>query len=77
MEHNINFSRCNPLAGSSYIDIPKELNQPKKSLINTQNLDDNECFKCCLVIYLRRADHHLVRIEKLTKILQENLILKI
>ena len=41
MDHNINISKCNPLAGSSYINLPKELDQPRKDLSNIQNIDDN------------------------------------
>ena len=44
-EHNISFSKYNPLVGRSYIKLPKELDHPRKGLINTQNIDDNECFK--------------------------------
>ena len=43
--HNIIISKYNPLAGSSYIKLPKELDHPRKGLINIQNIDDNECFK--------------------------------
>ena len=35
-------SKHNPLAGSSYIRLPKELSNPRKGLINIQNIDDNE-----------------------------------
>ena len=49
IEYNINISKYNPLAGSSYIKLPKELDYPKKRLIDIQNYDDNECFKWCLV----------------------------
>ena len=45
IDHNISISKYNPLAGSSYIELPKELNHPKKGLINTQNVDDREYFK--------------------------------
>ena len=38
-----------PLAGSSYIELPRELNHQRKGLINIQNIDDNECFKWCLI----------------------------
>ena len=44
-EHNISFSKYNPLVGSSYIKLPKELDHSRKGLINIQNIDDNECFK--------------------------------
>ena len=59
----------NYLAGSSYIKLPKELHHPnqKKRLINIQNIqniDDNECFKWCLLRYLNPADHHPAKITK-------------
>ena len=34
IEHNINISMYNPLADSSYIKLPKELDHPRKGLIN-------------------------------------------
>ena len=36
-------------------------------MINIQNIDDNECFKWCLVRYLHPADHHPARITKAGK----------
>ena len=48
IEHN-NVLKYNPLPGSSYVKLPKELDHPRKGLINVQNIDDNECFKWCLV----------------------------
>ena len=30
IDHNINISKHNPLAGSSYIKLPKELDHPRK-----------------------------------------------
>ena len=35
--------------------------------MNIQNIDDNECFKWCLVKYLHPADHHPARITKADK----------
>ena len=32
----------NPLAGSSYIKLPKELDHPRKGLIDIQNIDDKK-----------------------------------
>ena len=49
---------------SSYIELPKELNQPRKRLINIQNINDNECFKWSIVRYLNPANHHPARITK-------------
>ena len=48
IDQNINISKYNPLAASSYIKLPTELNHPRKGLINIQNTDKNECFKWCL-----------------------------
>ena len=63
----INVSKYNPLAGSSYIKLPKELGHPRKGLINIQNIDDIKCFKWCLVRYLNVADHNPRRITKSDK----------
>ena len=57
----------NPLAGSCSIKLPKELDDPWKGLINTQNIDDNECFKWSIVRYVYPANHHLARITKRNK----------
>ena len=64
IDHTISISKCNPLGGSSYIKLPKELGHP---LINIQNIDDNECFKWCLVSYLNPADHHPAKVTKADK----------
>ena len=45
IDHAISISKYNPLAESSYIKLPKELDHPRKGLINIQNIVDNECFK--------------------------------
>ena len=39
----------------------------RRGLINVKNIDDNECFKWCLVRYLHPADHHPPRITKADK----------
>ena len=67
INHNIRFSKYDRLAGNSYIKLLKELDHPRKGLINIQNIDDNECFKWCLVRYLNPADHHPARITKTGK----------
>ena len=41
---NIDIANYDPLAGSSYIQLPPELNNSMKGLINIKNKDD-ECFK--------------------------------
>ena len=49
IDHTISTSKYNPLAGSSYINLPKIIDYPRKRLINIRNIDDNECFKWCTV----------------------------
>ena len=73
----MNISKYHTLASSSYIKLPKELDHPKKYLIHIENIDDNECFKWCLVRYLHSADHNPGRTRKVVNDLQQNLILKI
>ena len=55
------------MAGSNYTKIPKELDHHKNGLINIQSVDDNECFKSCLVRCLHPADHYPARIRKADK----------
>ena len=44
-ENNISISKYNSLAGSSYINLPKKLDCPRKWLINIQIIDSNEHLK--------------------------------
>ena len=67
IEYNVNFSKYNPLAGSSYIKLLKELDHPRKGLINDQNTNDKECFIWCLVRYLHPADCNQASITKADK----------
>ena len=67
IDHTISISKYNPLAGSNYIKLPKELDHPAKRLINIQNNDDNECFKRCLVRYSNPADRNPAGITKADK----------
>ena len=62
INHTISISKYNLLAGCNCTKLPKELDHPRKGLINTENNDDNECFKWCLVRYLNPADHPPARI---------------
>ena len=41
LEHTINFSKYNPLAGINYIEFPKEKEHPKKGFINIPNGDES------------------------------------
>ena len=47
----INISVYNPLAGSPYIQLIKELKHSRKDLINIQ-IEDNECFRWCHIRHL-------------------------
>ena len=67
IDYKVSNSKHNTFSGSSYIKFPKELDHPKKELINIQNIDDNECFKWCLVRYLNPTDHYPARITKIVK----------
>ena len=67
IDHTISISKYNPLAGSSHIKLPKDLDHVRKGLINTKSTDDSECFKWCLVKYLNPADHNPRRITKTDK----------
>ena len=49
--HYLNIVKYKPLKGSSYIQLPLELQNSAKGLINIKN-DDNECFRWCHVRFL-------------------------
>ena len=76
IEHNIKFSKYNPLAGSSYIKLLQELDYPRKGLINIQNINENEFFKWSLVRYLHHADRNQARITKAAKSFSKKLDFK-
>ena len=67
IDHTIGISKYNPLAGRSYIKLPKELDHPRKVLISIQNIDGNECLKCCLVRSVNLAGHNRIRITRADK----------
>ena len=51
---------------SSYIELPTELRNPKKGLINIKN-KDNECFRWCHIRHLNPQEKNLQRIKKVDK----------
>ena len=61
--HYINVTTYTPLHGSSYIELPTELRNPKKGLINIKNKDD-ECFRSCHIRHLNPQTEHTERIKK-------------
>ena len=70
----INISTYKPLLGSSYINLPIELRNPRKGLINIKN-KDQKCFLWCHVRLINPSNEHPERIKKLTKKLLKNLIM--
>ena len=52
-----------PIKGSSYIDLPKELKN-KKAIINMKNEDNNKCFLWCVLRALNPKDDHPEKIDK-------------
>ena len=47
-----------------------------QKMINIQSINDNECFKWCLVRYLHTIDHHQVIIRKVGKLYGDKLDFK-
>ena len=60
---NIDIANYDPLAGSSYTQLPPVLNNPEKGSINIKN-KDNECFKWCHIRSINLVDKHSERIKK-------------
>ena len=65
-EHYINIYKYSPLAASSYLDLPKELQNPKKGLINIRN-SDMECFRWCHLAYKFPVERDPQRVSKYKK----------
>ena len=59
----MNISKYSPLLGSSYIELPDELNYPKKSFINIRN-KDNKYFLWYHVAHLNLVDNHSTRVNR-------------
>ena len=63
MELYINVTNYEPLSGSSYIPLPKILNNSKKGLINIKN-KDYKCFMWCHVRLINPQNRNAKRINK-------------
>lgn len=70
--HYINIVKYQPVGGSSYIPLPKELQNGKKGLINMKNYD-NQCFRWCHIRHLNPQEKYPQRIKKVDKAYVENL----
>ena len=64
--HYINLVKYEPIKGSSYIQLPQELRNSAKGLINLKNID-NECFRWCHIRHLNPQDKYPQRIKKSDK----------
>ena len=64
--HYLNVTKYEPLTGSSYIELPTELQHHKHGLINLKN-KDNECFRWCHVRHLNPRNDNPKRIKKTDK----------
>ena len=59
----VNISAYSPLVGSTYIELPDELKNSMKGLINIKN-SDNRCFLWCNIRHLNLVKTHRERITK-------------
>ena len=64
--HYINTVKYQPMKGSSYIELPQELRNSAKGLINMKN-NDNECFIWCHIRHLNPQEKYPQRIKKSDK----------
>ena len=64
--HYLNIVKYKPMKGSSYIQLPSELRNSAKGLINMKN-EDNECFRWCHIRHLNPQDKDPQRIKKTDK----------
>ena len=67
--HYINIAMYKPLAGSSYMELPKDISNSKCGLINMKN-DDNMCFVWCHVRHLKPKDRRATTITQKDKDLE-------
>lgn len=70
--HYLNIVQYQPMKGSSYIELPQELRNSAKGLINMKN-EDNECFRWCHIRHLNPQAKYPQRIKKVDKQYIENL----
>ena len=64
--HYINLVQFKPTVGSSYIELPKELQNSLKGLINIKN-EDNECFRWRHIRHMNPQKKNPQRIKKTDK----------
>ena len=59
----MNISAYSPLVGNTYIELPDELKNPMKCLINIKN-NDNKCFLWCHIRHLNLSERNAQRIAR-------------
>ena len=59
----VNISKYSPLIGSSFVELPSELKNSKKGLINIKN-NDNKCLFWCHIRHLNLIKKHPERTKK-------------
>ena len=64
--HYLNIVKYKPMKGSSYIQLPSELRNSAKGLINMKN-EDNECFRWCHIRHINPQEKYPQRIKKVDK----------
>ena len=64
--HYLNINKYKPMKGSSYIQLPHELRNSAKGLINMKN-EDNKCFRWCHIRHINPQDKDPQRIKKTDK----------
>ena len=62
----LNISQYAPLVGSSFIELPKELSNSKKGLINLRN-KDSKCFMWCHVRHLNPVSDNASRSKRVDR----------
>ena len=65
-DHYLNITKYEPMKGSSYMKLPKELQNSAKGLINMKN-KDNECFRWCHIRHINPQEKYPQRIKKVDK----------
>ena len=65
-DHYLNIAKYKPMKGSSYIQLPEELRNSAKGLINMKN-KDNECFRWCHIRHINPQEKFPQRIKKVDK----------
>ena len=68
----INIANYEPLSGSSYIPLPKELHNSMKCLINIKN-KDLKCFMQCHIRLINPTNNHPERVNKKDKAIASTL----